>query len=67
MDPHAQHMHMAMTSIRWFAEFSIEGSITQEIERFVLEHRAKRYLHARISRASIAIRRLVELALKVKG
>jgi hypothetical protein len=46
---------------------SIEGSITQEIERFVLEHRAKRYLHARISRASIAIRRLVELALKVKG
>jgi len=27
MDPHAQHMRMAMDSIRSVAEFSIEGSI----------------------------------------
>jgi hypothetical protein len=27
MDPHAQHMHMAMTSIRWFVELNIEASI----------------------------------------
>jgi len=27
MDPHAQHMHMAMTSFRGFSEFSIDGSI----------------------------------------